>query len=98
MEDYTTYDIIAQSYTAGGEIHVDDRCNGFTAINIGDTLVTVCGIPLKPYPAGHPELTGAAVAIPGNAGEVFRGRIWIVFASAPGVDPQVVIVQKYFKP
>jgi hypothetical protein len=90
------YDIIAQTYDVGGEIPVDKNCNGWTAINTGDTLVRVCGIPLLPYPPGHPELTGAAVAIPGNKGEVFKGRIWIVFAAAPGVNPQVVIIQKYY--
>lgn len=97
-EAFAMFDIIAQTYETGGEIRVDNYCNSFTAINTGDTLVTVCGIPLKPYPPGHPELTGAAIAIPGNVGELFRGRIWIVFAPLPGVDPSVCIVQKYYKP
>ena len=92
------YDFIAQSYERGGDIKVDQYCNGFTAINTGDTLVTVCGIPLKPFPPGHPELTGAAIAIPGNLGELYRGRIWIVFSDVPGVNPQVVIIQKFYKP
>jgi hypothetical protein len=91
------YDIISAVYRQGGEVPVDPMCNGFTAINTGDTLVTVCGIPLKPYPAGHPELTGAAVAIPGNWDERFSGRIWIVFANTPALDPEVVIIQKYYK-
>jgi len=91
------YDIIAKTYDQGGEVPVDPRCNGWTAINTGDTLVTVCGIPLKPYPAGHPELTGAAIAIPGNIGEIFEGRIWIVFDQLPGVSPQVNIIFKYYK-
>ncbi len=92
------YDIISQDYSIGGEIKVDERCNGWTAINTGDTLVKVCGIPLKPFPPGHPELTGAAIAIPGNLGELFRGRIWIVFDSTPGMSPQVTIIQKFYKP
>ncbi len=92
------YDIISQTYETGGEIKVDERCNGFTAINTGDTLVFVNNIPLKPFPAGHPELTGAAIAIPGNLGEIFRGRIWIVFGQLPGVTPQVTIIQKFYKP
>jgi hypothetical protein len=90
------YDIIAQTYTQGGEIAVDANCNGWTAINTGDIGVTVCGIMLKPYPAGHPELTGAAIAIPGNKWEVFSGRIWIVFEQG-GADPQVTIIQKFYK-
>jgi hypothetical protein len=95
MQD-CNYDIIAQAYAVGGEIRVDEACNGFTAINTGDTLVRVCGIPLLPYPPGHPELTGAAIAIPGNKGEIFRGRVWIVFDLLPGLNPQVIIIQKYY--
>lgn len=92
------YDIISQTYETGGEIKVDERCNGWTAINTGDTLVMVNNIPLKPFPPAHPELTGAAIAIPGNIGEMFRGRIWIVFANTPGISPQVTIIQKFYKP
>jgi hypothetical protein len=97
MQSGQPYDIIAQTYTKGVEVLVEEWCNGWTAINTGDTLVTVNGIPLKPFPPGHPELTGAAVAIPGNFGELFRGRIWIVFAALPGVAPSVSIIQKFYK-
>lgn len=96
QEQLQPYDIIAQTYEAGIEVAVDPNCNEWTAINTGDTLAFVCGIPIKPFPPGHPELTGAAIAIPGNKWEVFRGRIWIVFA-AGGVNPQVCIIQKYYK-
>lgn len=98
MCDERAYDIIANTYYASQEIRVDERCNGWTAINTGDTLVTVNGIPLKPFPPGHPELTGAAIAIPGNAGEFYRGRIWCVFDNTPAVSPQVTIIQKFYKP
>lgn len=95
QEQNQPYDIIAQTYNKGGEVAVDSRCNGWTAINNGDTLVRVCGIPLKPFPPAHPELTGAAIAIPGNKWEVYKGRIWIVF-DAGGTNPEVVIIQKYY--
>lgn len=91
------YDIIAQFYAAGGEVRVDSRCNSWSAINTGDSLVFVNGIPLKPFPPGHPEATGAAIAIPGNIGERFSGRIWIDFVNVLA-NPQVCIVQKYYKP
>jgi hypothetical protein len=91
------FDIIATVYAVGKEVLVDSQCNAWSAINTGDTLVTVNGIPLKPFPPGHPELTGAAVAIPGNKNEFFRGRIWLVFDPLPGVNPQVVIIQKFYK-
>lgn len=92
---FDKFDIIAQTYSQGGEIRVDPGCNSWAAINTGDTLVTVCGVPLKPFPPGHPELTGAAYSIPGNAEERFTGRIWINFATG-GANPQVVIIQKFF--
>lgn len=98
MDKELQYDIIAQAYQQGIEVLVDPMCNGFTAINTGDTFAFVNGIPLKPYPPGHPELTGAAIAIPGNRMEFFTGRIWIVFAATPGVSPEIVIIQKFYKP
>ncbi len=91
------YDIIAQTYTAGGEIMVDPNCNSWTAINQGDTLVRVNEIELKPFPPGHQELTGAAIAIPGNKDELYRGRIWINFDALPGLNPKVQIIQKFYK-
>jgi hypothetical protein len=91
------YDIIAQTYFVGGEILVSPKCNGWTAINQGDTLVRVNGIILKPFPPGFPALTGAAIAIPGNFCEIFTGRIWIVFDALPGLAPQVCIIQKFYK-
>jgi hypothetical protein len=91
------YDIIAQSYTKGGDFPVDPCCNSWTAINAGDTRAVVNGIPLLPFPPGHPELTGAAIAIPGNRDEFYRGRIFIVFDALPGVTPLIVIVQKFYK-
>lgn len=92
------YDIISKDYYTSGEVTVDPDCNGWTAINNGDQLVRVNGIPLKPFPAGHPELTGAAVAIPGNLGELYKGRIWIAFDdSLGGTNPWVSIIQKFYK-
>lgn len=96
MDGLKPYDFIAQTYAVGGDIQVDPRCNAWTAINTGDTLVTVNGIPLKPFPPTHPELTGAAVAIPGNFEERFAGRIWILFNPTPGLNPQVCIIQKFY--
>lgn len=97
MEE-SRYDIITNVYRAGIEVAVDAECNSWTAINTGDTLAWVNNIQLKPFPPGQPDLTGAAVAIPGNLGERFKGRIWIVFDSPAGADPQITIVQKYYKP
>lgn len=95
-EQTQEYDIIAQIFAVGKEVAVDPRCNGWTAVNTGDALVLVNNIALKPYPPGHPELTGAAIAIPGNKWEVFTGRIWIVFPMA-SANPQVTIIQKFYK-
>jgi hypothetical protein len=90
------YNFIAKTFTSGTEVPVDEKCNSFAAINTGDTFAFVCGIPLLPHPLGHPELSGAAVSINGNENEIFSGRIWIVFDALPGLNPQIVIIQKSY--
>lgn len=91
------YNIIPQSFFAPQEVTPDSKCNGWTAINKGDTLVIVNGIKLKPFPPGHPELSGESFGVQGNLGEVYTGIISIVFdATGGGVAPEVLIIQKYY--
>ena len=92
----THYNIIGQSYYLGQEVKPDKNCNGWTAINKGDTLAWVNGVPLKPYPPGHPELSGESFGVSGNEQEVYDGRIKIVFDNSVGTNPWIVIVQKFY--
>jgi hypothetical protein len=93
--NYCKYNLIPQSYFGPQEVVPDPRCNGWTAINKGDTLVIVNGIKLKPFPPGHPELSGESFGVQGNLGETYGGVISITFA-AGGVAPEVMIIQKYY--
>lgn len=82
-----------QVYTPGQVVQRIKNCNGFTAVNTGDDLVTVNGFPL--YPGTPGTNIGDSVSFGGNAGELYYGTIDIVFAQV-GATPQVTISQKYY--
>lgn len=91
------YNAVPIEWKISHEMEVDRRCNGFIAVNKGDVLVRINGFPLLPYPPGHPELSGESMTVGGNLGEIYRGRIQIVFpAPAPGQSPSVWIIQKFY--
>jgi hypothetical protein len=82
-----------QVYTPGQIVQRVKNCNGFTAVNVGDDLVTVNGFPL--YPGTPGTNIGDSISFGGNAGEIYLGTIDVVFANV-GVLPQVAISQKYY--
>jgi hypothetical protein len=85
------YNVITNSYNQNQNVPLDGNCNGWTAINIGTTIVTVNGIPLHPGTPGTNN--GESFTIGGNAGEIFTGRISLTFATGTG---QVLIIQKFY--
>lgn len=88
---YKEYNVISNQYDRNQSVVMDVKCNGWTAINIGTTLVMVNGIPLN---AGTPGTNnGESVTFGGNEGEVFKGRVDLVFPNGPGL---VLIFQKYY--
>lgn len=87
------YNVIQQTYTSQQDVEVSKYCNGFVARNIGNDTVFINGIQL--LPAVAPGLSGETFSIGGNVGEIYRGRIQIVFAGA-GLTPLVEIVQKFY--
>lgn len=95
-QSHKCYNITVQSTTISGRIKVTEKCNGFVVVNKGDTAVTVNNFPLKPYPAGHPEVSGESYGVSGNADEEYKGNIDISFSTPLGANPLVVVVQKYF--
>lgn len=88
------YSINCQTYQQSLEVPIAVGCNGWTAINNGDTRVTVENIEL--LPALAPGATGAAIQIGGNLGELYAGRIQILFDQPTGVNPSVQIIQKFY--
>jgi hypothetical protein len=84
-------------YTTSKQHQLDKKCNGYVAINNGDTLVQVNQIPLKPPVL--PTLSGESEGIQGNEGEIFVGQngvIPIIFLAPAGVNPSVLIIEKYY--
>lgn len=89
------YNVIPQLYRESIEVTPDQKCNGWTAINKGDSTVIINGsIELKPFPPGHPELSGESFGVQGNIGEIFQGHITIDIGT--GSTPAVLIVQKIY--
>jgi hypothetical protein len=93
------YNIRQVPINVSGQYVLDKCCNGFVAVNIGDTLVRVAQIPLKPPPA--PALTGESTGVQGNADETFvgtNGILPVTFVAPIGANPLVMIIEKYYVP
>jgi hypothetical protein len=90
------FNISGQVYRKAQRVPVDKCCNGWTVINKSDVEITVNGIPLKPFPAGHPELSGESFGVVGNIGEIYTGFIDIAFLTNPTTYKDVVVIQKTY--
>lgn len=83
----------AQVYTRSTVVKRVENCNGFIAVNTGDSIVTVNDRVL--YPGVPGTSLGDSVTIGGNLGEIYLGQIKIVFA-AGGLQPEITIEQKFY--
>lgn len=90
---FQNYNVIVTTYTRQQDIEVNAKCNGWTARNLGDDNVRVNGILLLPPIAAG--TSGESVSVGGNDGEIYTGRLQVVFAGV-GVNPLVEVTQKYF--
>jgi len=88
------YSIIGQDYFQGQEVEIVPNCVDWIAINKGAVGVWVNGIFLKPFPPGHPELSGESFAVECNELEEFVGHLTIVFQA--GANPWLQLVQRYY--
>jgi hypothetical protein len=81
-----------------GSIDVDANCNSLSFRNdsgVGGSPVTVNGVLLNPsLVAGA---SGESFSIPGNLGEIFKGRIDVAFTLG-GVAQHLTIIQKFYLP
>ena len=87
------YNISVSNQIKTGNVDVQAGCNGFTATNVGDTIVRVNDVLL--YPGTIGTNLGDSVQIGGNENEIFAGYIKVVF-NIGGANPNVQIVQKIF--
>lgn len=85
------YTIINSTFSANAKVEVDKLCNGFTVVNIGNTNMTVNGVPLAPPIA--PMLLGESTSFGGNRNEIFYGRIDIAFTGGAG---RCIVSQKVY--
>jgi hypothetical protein len=91
------YNIRVTPVNASKQYLLDKCCNGFTAVNIGDTIATVAQIPIKPPLL--PTLSGESTGVQGNADEIFLGTngvIPITFNLPVGANPLIMIIEKYY--
>lgn len=72
------------------------KCYGFFLENKGDVDVQVNGKVLKPYPAGHPELSGQAFGYSDEQGRELTDPFQIVF-TAGGSAPKLEITMVFKK-
>ncbi len=90
----TCFTISTQTYRASCQANIDQPCNAWTAINIGDDVVQIENIILLPGAA--PALSGQSVSVGGNENEVLVGKQLNVKFAGVGVNPAVQIIQKTF--
>jgi len=69
------------------------NCNGFTAVNTGDTIAFINDHVL--YPGVPGTNVGDSITFGGNHKEIYKGTIRIRFTGA-GVLPEVTIDQKQY--
>lgn len=90
------YNIVSQQYATRQSITVDKFCNSWAARCLGDTPVTVNGILLQPSPV--PGQAGESVSVGANEGEIYSGRLDVIFQPPAGTNPLVEVVQKFYLP
>ena len=82
------------------QLQVPDNCNGFVAVNAGDTTFWVNNFPLQPNPSfGTTGLAGESTGLIGNKGEIYKGdnmRMTITVQSPTGPNPCLIVVFKYY--
>jgi len=89
-----SFSIMAIDVRQSKNVTVDKLCTGFIAINKGDTMARVNGVPILPA-ADPTAAAGESFGIDGNQNEVFTGQIIVSFEDLQS-DPYVVIVQKFY--
>lgn len=87
------YNIVPTQYLKNGSVTIDKQCNGFTAKNTGNTLLTIMGEEIQP---------GQSKSIGGNRAEVFIGKVdfWFTGPSLIPAEPtavnECIVTQKVY--
>jgi hypothetical protein len=85
------YNFTQQEYRSLHSVNIEQKCNGVTVLNAGNTVATWNGIPIAP---------GVSLTIGGNQGEEFIGRVDINFylpTPAPATPQNSAwVIQKFY--
>lgn len=90
-EPLIEYDFLYQFIGTAKKCTIDRRCNSWSVLNTGTTVMTVNGVPLNPGVPGTNN--GESFLSGGNRGEIFRGRVDIAFAGNAGA---AIFIQKIY--
>lgn len=91
------YKFIGKEIRVSNDYALFRGCFSWNLRNEGDVSVTVNGSPLKPFPPGHPELSGESTGVDGNEGDRADDVLTITFDTAGGgVSPFVVLEQAIY--
>lgn len=82
---YLRYNISTQTFTKSGRVNISETCNGWSVINLGTSNVMVNGDTLIP---------GESKSVGGNYGEVYIGRVDLLFQGA-GLN-NAVFTEKFY--
>ena len=94
-ECFLEYNEIVQNYYQSEMVVVPEMCNGYLAVNKGNTTIWINNFPLLP-PLGA-GLSGESTGLIGNRGEIYKGNNrQLQVMVGPGTQPWVVIVWKYY--
>lgn len=89
------FNMTSDNYNVSSFVNVVPRCNAIFAMNLGDTIATINGIPL--FPSATPAtVAGDAVKISGNELDEYKGTIKLTFNFPLGANPNILIVQQFY--
>lgn len=95
MSENRKYNISVANYSTSQRVNVIKGCNAFAAVNLGDTIAEINGVPI--FPSATPAtIRGDVFGIAGNENEVYRGNIQLSFRTPLGAAPLVAIVQQFY--
>jgi hypothetical protein len=81
------YNISPAPYVTNNQVILPGRCNGWTVLNSGTTVVFVNNIPIP---------VGSFIAVSGNEREEYFGRVDIRFAAPAAAGNLVWFIPKLF--
>lgn len=84
-EKLLSYNVSVMTFTQNSRVDLDPRCNGVTVKNAGTSTANFNGVILAP---------NESIAIGGNRGELYTGRVDVSF-SGSGTN-LINVIQKYY--